>query len=165
MNSVGTFRSVPTLLSHGSLCAGRFDGYLVCPFDFSLFDFFPKIGKALFCRLSERDFRRNPFHKEKAAAEAPPPPSLIGQLSVISQNVSFYRKRQLLQRRSRKQRGLQSKEPSCCYRRSEENRDSQASDRSVFRLPEFQQQPSCTTPPPEIQASQLEQWQSLSIAH
>ena len=126
---------------------------------------FRKSAKRFFYRLSERDFRRNPFHKEKAAAEAPPPPSLIGQLSVISQNVSFYRKRQLLQRRSRKQRGLQSKEPSCCYRRSEENRDSQASDRSVFRLPEFQQQPSCTTPPPEIQASQLEQWQSLSIAH
>ena len=55
-------------------------------------------------------FRRNPFHKEKAAAEVPLPPSLNGQLSVISQIFSFYRKRQLQQLPSRKQRGLQSKD-------------------------------------------------------
>ena len=89
--------------------------FFVCPFDFSSFNFFPKIGKALFCRLSERDFQRNPFHKEKAAAEAPLPPSLNGQLSVISQIFFFYRKRQMQQLRSRKQRVKQSKEPSCCY--------------------------------------------------
>ena len=54
--------------------------FLVRPFDFSLFDFFPKIGKALFVPPFpyERDFRRNPFRKEKAAAEAPLPPSLNG---------------------------------------------------------------------------------------
>ena len=39
---------------------------------------FRKSAKRFFCRLSERDFRRNPFRKEKAAAEAPLPPSLNG---------------------------------------------------------------------------------------
>ena len=94
--------------------------FLVCPFDFSSFNFFPKIGKTLFCRLSERDFRRNPFQKEKAAAEAPPPPSLIGQLSVISQIFSFYRKRQLKQLRSRWRTAERPKATSYCYRRSAE---------------------------------------------
>ena len=95
--------------------------FLVRPFDFSSFNFFPKIGKTLFCRLSERDFRRNPFHKEKAAAEAPLPPSLNGQLSVISQIFSFYLKRPLTIRLRRKQRAVRSKEQYCCCLRSGEN--------------------------------------------
>ena len=82
---------------------------------------FRKSAKRFFYRLSERDFRRNPFHKGKAAAEAPLPPSLNGQLSVISQIFSFYRKRQLQQLRSRKQRAVRSKEQYCCCLRSGEN--------------------------------------------
>ena len=43
--------------------------------------------------ISSNSFRRSPFRKEKAVAEAPLPPALNGQLSVILQIFSFYRKR------------------------------------------------------------------------
>ena len=93
--------------------------------------------------------------RERAAAGLCPSPPILIRLSywVILRIFFFCCTLRCQLHQGQKQAAGRSRGSCCCCHRSEENRDSQAlSDRSVFRSPEFRQQPSCRGKPCTLRA-------------